>query len=68
MITEETVIQWMRQRLVNGQVDSAAELAGEFLQTHHIRDVLSNEFASVINAGLALAPEIARHSRIKQTD
>ncbi len=51
--------------MADGEVNSAAELAGEFLETHHIHDVLSNEFTSVINAGLALAPEIARHSRIK---
>jgi len=59
MITEETVIQWMRRRMADGQVNSAAELAGEFLDTHHIHDVHSQDFVSVINAGFKLAPEIA---------
>jgi len=49
----------MRRRMADGQVNSAAELAGEFLDTHHIHDVHSQDFVSVINAGFKLAPEIA---------
>ncbi|MGH2272883.1 hypothetical protein ACQ9LF_13885 [Anaerohalosphaeraceae bacterium U12dextr] len=64
MITEETVIQWMRRRIADGQVNSAADLAGEFLEMHHIRDVHSQDFASVINAGFKLAPEIANTRKI----
>lgn len=63
MITEETVIQWMRRRIANGQFNSAAELAGEFLDTHHIQDVHSQDFTSVINAGFKLAPEIANYRK-----
>ncbi len=61
MITEDTVIQWMRRRMADGQVNSAAELACEFLDIHRIHDVHSQDFASVINAGFKLAPEIANH-------
>jgi hypothetical protein len=60
MITEHQVKQWMRQRIAAGRCDTAASLAREFLNEHQIRDVLDPNFTRVINAGFALAAEIAQ--------
>jgi hypothetical protein len=64
MITEEAVTHWMRQRIVSGNYDTAASLAREFLEKHHICDVLDPDFDRVINAGFSLAPEMAQHKGI----
>jgi len=59
MITEDTVLKWMRRRLASGNYDSAADLARQFLQEHQIDNTLSPEFACVMEVGFRLAPEIA---------
>lgn len=66
MVTEDSVIKWMRQRIATGQFDNAASLAREFLEEHRISDVLSPDFARVINAGFTLAPEIAHKTHSKR--
>jgi hypothetical protein len=59
MVTKESVTQWMRQRIADGNYDTAASLAREFLDQHQIHDVLSPDFDCVIKVGFSLATEIA---------
>jgi hypothetical protein len=62
MITEDCGIKWIRQRITASQYENAATLAREFPEEYPISDVFSPDFARVINAGFAEAPEIARKS------
>lgn len=65
MINESVIKNWMRQRLAEGTCDDAASLAREFLQEHQIRDVLSPDFAKVMDVGFSLAPEIAQINNVR---
>lgn len=60
MKSEEEIIDWMRSRVQAGEFNDAASLAKEFLDEHHIDDVLDPTFQQVIDAGFKLAGEIAQ--------
>lgn len=66
MIAKDTVVKWMRNRIESGKYDTAASLAREFLDEYNIHDATDPDFASVIDAGFMLAPEIAEKTDKKR--
>jgi hypothetical protein len=59
MKTEDEIMDWMRARVQAGDFQDAASLARQFLDEHHVHNVLDPTFQQVMDAGFKLAGEIA---------
>ncbi len=60
-MTEEQIIQWMRQKVKRDGFVNATTLAESFLSAHHISDALDPEFSATLDAGFKVAQEIRDH-------
>jgi hypothetical protein len=61
-MTEEEIMNWMRQRVTERGFSDATSLAEEFLRSHHISDALDPEFSRSLDAGFKIAQEIRDQS------
>ena len=57
-MTEEQILDWMRQKVKQEGFTDAASIAGEFLQAHHINNSLDPEFSITLDAGFKIAKEM----------
>ena len=60
-MTEEQIIQWMRQKVRRDGFVNATTLAESFLAAHHITDALDPDFSKTLDAGFKVAQEIRDH-------
>lgn len=57
-MTEDQIMQWMRDRVKADGFTNAASLADSFLKTHEITDALDPEFSRTLDAGFKVAQEV----------
>jgi hypothetical protein len=57
-MTENEVMQWMRDTVKKDGFRDAASLAREFLDTHEITEPLDPTFSTVLDASFKIAQEI----------
>ena len=57
-MTEDTIMQWMRQRVRQRGFTDATTLAESFLKEHHINDALDPDFSLSLDAGFKVAQEL----------
>ena len=57
-MTEEQIVQWMREKVKTEGFTNATSLAESFLQEHQINDVLDPDFSLTLDAGFKIAQEI----------
>ena len=57
-MTEEQIIQWMRDKVKTDGFKDAASLARGFLTTHDINDALDPQFTTTLEAGFKVAQEV----------
>jgi hypothetical protein len=57
-MTEEQIIQWMRQKVKCDGFINATTLAESFLSANHITDALDPVFSKTLDAGFKVAEEI----------
>jgi hypothetical protein len=58
-MTQDQIVEWMRQRVNTGNFSTAADLARSFCQEHDIKDTLDPNFSKAMDAGFEMAKEIA---------
>jgi hypothetical protein len=66
-MTEEQVLEWMRDKVRHDGFVNATSLAESFLQTHRINDVLDPYFSLSLDAGFKIAQEIRDHQMCVMT-
>ena len=64
-MTEEQIMNWMRQKVNEHGFTDATSLAEEFSREHHIFDALDPEFSLSLDAGYKVAQEI-RDKQLKR--
>lgn len=57
-MTEEMIVQWMREKVKRDGFTNATSLAESFLQEHQITDVLDPDFSLTLDVGFKIAQEI----------
>lgn len=57
-MTEDQIMQWMRDRVKSDGFTDAASLADSFLKTYEITDALDPEFSRTLDAGFKVAQEV----------
>ena len=57
-MTENEIMQWMREKIEQDGFNNATALAESFLKAHHINDALDPDFSLSLDAGFKLAQEI----------
>jgi hypothetical protein len=57
-MTEDKIMQWMRERIRQAGFTNATALAESFLKEHHIVDALDPDFSRSLDAGFKVAQEI----------
>ncbi len=57
-MTENEIIQWMRNTVKKDGFRDAASLAREFLDTHEITESLDPKFSAVLDASFKIAQEV----------
>jgi hypothetical protein len=57
-MTENQIMQWMRDRVRQVGFTDATSLAESFLREYHIKDALDPEFSRSLDAGYKVAQEI----------
>ena len=57
-MTEEQIVQWMRQKVKRDGFTNATTLAESFLAAHQITDALDPEFSRTLDAGFKVAEEV----------
>ena len=57
-MTEDQIMQWMRDKVKKDGFSDAAALAEEFLKSHDIGNCLNPEFAKAMDAGYKIAQEV----------
>jgi len=57
-MTEQDIVNWMRDKVKRDGFTDAASLAEEFLQTHNVTDTLDPDFSKTLDAGFKIAQEI----------
>ncbi len=57
-MTENEIMQWMRDTVKKDGFTDAASLAREFLGTHEITESLDPEFSAVLDASFKIAQEV----------
>jgi hypothetical protein len=57
-MTEDKIIQWMREQVQRAGFTDATSLAESFLKEHRINDALDPDFSRSLDAGFKVAQEI----------
>jgi len=57
-MTEQDIVNWMRDKVKRDSFTDAASLAEEFLQTHNVTDTLDPDFSKTLDAGFKIAQEM----------
>lgn len=57
-MTEQEIMNWMRDKVGRDGFTDAASLAEEFLTTHNVTDTLDPNFSRTLDAGFKIAQEI----------
>jgi len=57
-MTENDIMQWMREKVQQAGFTDATSLAESFLREHHINDALDPVFSRSLDAGYKVAQEI----------
>jgi len=57
-MTDEEIIQWMRDKVKRDGFTDAASLAEDFLRTHSITTSMDPTFAKTLDAGFKIAQEM----------
>ncbi len=57
-MTEQDIVNWMRDKVKRDGFTDAASLAEEFLQTHNVTDTLDPDFSKTLDAGFKIAQEM----------
>lgn len=57
-MTENHIMQWMREKVEQAGFTDATSLAESFLREHHINDALDPDFSRSLDAGYKVAQEI----------
>lgn len=57
-MTEQEIMQWMREQIKTNGFSNATALAESFLKAHHINDALDPDFSRSLDAGFKVAQEI----------
>lgn len=57
-MTDEQIMQWMRERVTQTGFTDATSLAESFLREHHINDALDPDFSRSLDAGYQVVQEI----------
>ncbi len=57
-MTENEIMQWMRDTVKKDGFRDAASLAREFLDTHEITESLDPEFSTALDASFKIAQEV----------
>lgn len=57
-MTEEEILQWMRNKVKKDGFTDAASLADSFLKRYDIIDALDPEFSRTLDAGFKVAQEV----------
>ncbi len=57
-MTEQDIVNWMRDKVKRDGFTDAASLAEEFLQTHNVTDTLDPDFTKTLDAGFKIAQEM----------
>jgi hypothetical protein len=57
-MTENEIMQWMREKVQRAGFTDATSLAESFLREHRINDALDPEFSRSLDAGYKVAQEI----------
>ena len=58
MISEDEIMEWMREKVKTDGFSDAATLAEEFLRTHDVKNALDPEFSRTLDAGFKIAQEV----------
>jgi hypothetical protein len=67
-MTEDQILQWMRQKMTAEDITDASELATSFLEQYNIKSASDPNFSKTIQAGFKIAPEIAQNKKTSPTD
>ncbi|MBN1816010.1 MAG: hypothetical protein JW828_01530 [Sedimentisphaerales bacterium] len=57
-MTQEQIMQWMRNQIKQEGFTDAASLAQEFLKAHDINTALDPDFGKTLDAGFKIAQEV----------
>lgn len=57
-MTDQEIMDWMRERVKTDGFNNATALAESFLKAHHINDALDPDFSRSLDAGFKVAQEI----------
>lgn len=57
-MTENQIMDWMQNKVKEGEFTDAASLAKEFLHSHEITNSLDPDFSKALDAGFKVAQEI----------
>ena len=57
-MTEEQIMQWMREKVKKDGFSDAGSLAQNFLQSHNVTDSLDPDFSKTLDAGFKIAQEM----------
>ena len=57
-MNEETIVQWMYEKIKKDGFTNATSLAESFLQEHEITDVLDPDFSLTLDVGFKVAQEV----------
>ena len=57
-MTEDAIMQWMREQVERAGFTDATSLAESFLKEHHIHDALDPDYSRSLDAGYKIAQEI----------
>ena len=57
-MTEKEIMEWMKNKVKDGNFTDAAGLAREFLHTHNITNSLDPDFSKALDAGFKVAQEV----------
>ena len=66
-MTEDTIMQWMREKVKQAGFTNATSLAESFLKEHHINDTLDPDFSRSLDAGFKIAQEIRDKDKVAMT-
>ena len=57
-MTEQEIMDWMRDRVRTDGFTNATALAESFLKAHHINDALDPDFSLSLDVGFKVAQEV----------
>ena len=66
-MTEQEIMEWMREKIRTDGFSNATALAESFLKAHHINDALDPDFSRSLDAGFKVAQEIRDRQMVTAT-